>query len=283
MLTAGVLLAMAGGIFILLGVILLRKLAVQVGSLVEALPGYESMLREWMMKVSGWGERWFHMEQSAVFDRLWGILQEGIDQVKEGAMPWVLAHSSTWLSGFVGFMTVLVLIQVAVLLCVQELDRIRSFEKNSLFAREIRLVKEPMVQVGKAYLKTELIIMGVVMGELMLGLSLMGNRYSMLFGLLIGILDAMPLFGTGTVLIPWTLVELLMGDFKKAAMVAVLYLVCYFTRQLLEPRLMGDGTGLTPLESLAAIYTGLKLWGIWGLFLGPIAWMLVKACVEAYG
>jgi sporulation integral membrane protein YtvI len=280
--TTGVVLLAAGVLLIFLGSMLLKNLAEQVGNLVEALPTYERIFNEWLMKVSGYGEKWFHIEKTELFEKLWGMLTEGLGSVQERIMPWVIDHGGALFSGFVAVTTVLVLIQVAVLLCVRELEDIRRLEKSSLFAKEIQLIKKPIVRVGKAYLKTEFIILAVVIGELMLGLSLMGNRYSMLLGLLIGILDALPLFGTGTVLIPWTLVEVLMGDLKKAAMVAALYLVCYFTRQLLEPRLMGNGTGLTPLESLIAIYVGLKLFGLWGLFLGPIAWLLVKECVNAY-
>lgn len=282
MFTTAVFLLLAGSVFIILGVILCRELGKQIGNLVESLPQYEQMLHEWLMKLSGYAEKWFHVEQTTVFDKLWTLLTDGAESIRERVMPWIIDHSAGIVSGFVRCTTIFVLVQVAVLLCVKELDDIRRLEKRSMFAKEIALIKQPMARVGKAYLKTQLAIVMIIIGELIFGLSLMGNRYSMILGLLIGLLDALPLFGTGTVLIPWVLIELVMGNFAKAAMVAALYLVCYFTRQLLEPRLMGSGTGLTPLESLIAIYTGLQLFGFWGLFLGPIAWILVKECCKVY-
>lgn len=280
--TTAALLVSAGAVVITLGVILCKKLAEQIGNLVDSLPEYEQMLHTWLMKLSGYAEKWFHVEQTETFDRLWGMLTDGVESIRERLMPWIIDHSAGMLSGFVRITTIFVLVQVAVLLCVKELEHIRELEKRSIFAEEIRLIKSPIARVGKAYLKTEFIILMIIISELMFGLSLMGNRYSMILGLLIGILDALPLFGTGTVLIPWILVELVMGNFGKMAMVAVLYLVCYFTRQLLEPKLMGSGTGLTSLESLIAIYTGLQLFGLWGLFLGPIGWILIKECCKAY-
>ncbi len=280
--TTGAILLLAGGLLLLLGGFLCKKLAEQVGNLVDSLPQYEQMIHTWLMKISGYAEKWFHMEQADVFERIWGMLTEGVESARERIMPWIIDHSAGMLSGFVRVTTVFVLVQVAVLLCVKEMENIRRLEKNSLFAEEIRMIKNPMARVGKAYLKTQLIIIMVVISELIFGLSLMGNRYSMLLGILIGILDALPLFGTGTVLIPWILVELVMGNFGRMAMVAALYLVCYFTRELLEPKLMGDGTGLSSLESLIAIYGGLQLFGLWGLFLGPIGWMLVKECTSTY-
>lgn len=282
MITTAVLLILAGAVLIVLGVILCKELAEQIGNLVDSLPEYEQMLHTWLMKLSGYAEKWFHMEQTEIFESLWKMLTDGAESIKERVMPWIIDHSAGMLSGFVRCTTIFVLVQVAVLLCIKELEDIRRLEKHSMFAEEIALIKRPIARVGKAYLKTQFIIVMIIIGELMLGLSLMGNRYSMLLGLLIGILDALPLFGTGTVLIPWILVELVMGNFGKMAMVAGLYLVCYFTRQLLEPKLMGSGTGLTPLETLIAIYAGLQLFGLWGLFLGPIAWILIKECCSVY-
>lgn len=259
-----------------------KKALEQLGQLIQGLGQYEEVARKITERFSGALAQWTGMEPQALYEWLWRAITGGIEQLREGVTSWIFDNGSNICNGFVRYTTVFVLIQVAVLLWSKEWPDVRRWERNSLFAKEIAMIKAPLMQVGKAYLKTQLVIVLLVMGELMLGLSLMGNSYSIVLGIVIGILDALPLFGTGTVLIPWTLIALLMGDLKKAAMVAALYLICYFTRQLLEPRLMGSGTGLTPLESLIAIYMGLKLFGLWGLFLGPIAWLLVKECAAVY-
>ena len=111
---------------------------------------------------------------------------------------------------------------------------------------------------------------------------IIGNPYYIMAGIGIGILDALPIFGTGTVLIPWAFLELLTGDWKQAVILAGLYLVCYFVRQILEVRMMGGQVGLSPLETLASVYVGLELFGFFGFILGPLGLLLVEDLVEVW-
>ena len=108
------------------------------------------------------------------------------------------------------------------------------------------------------------------------GIFSLKNPYYILAGAGIGILDALPVFGTGTVLIPWTLFCLLRGRWGRGAAIFAIYLVCYFLREILEARLMANQVGLTPLETLISIYAGLQLFGLWGFLLGPLGILLVK-------
>ena len=254
----------------------------QIEKLINFWPEYEEMLYGFLSKICGSVGEVFNADDEMLFEKSCSFLENAVDRFGVTAIGWLMENSTGIITGFICFVTVFVIIFVASLLCIRELGDIREFAKSSLFAKEIAMIKAPIVRVGKAYLKTELIIMMIVIGELMFGLSLTGNRYSLLLGLLIGMLDALPLFGTGTVLIPWFLVELALRDFKRMVIIGIIYLVCYFTRELLEPRLMGDGTGLSPLTSLFAIYLGLNIFGFFGLFLGPIAFTLIRECVSAY-
>jgi len=88
------------------------------------------------------------------------------------------------------------------------------------------------------------------------------------------------LFGTGTVFIPWVLIEAVRGEWMRAVVLAVIYLITYFIREILETRIMGSSMGLNALESLAAIYVGLKLFGIIGVVLGPFGVIAIR---ELYG
>ena len=110
----------------------------------------------------------------------------------------------------------------------------------------------------------------------MAGLLLLGNSYFLLLGPVIGLVDALPVFGAGTVLIPWFLLSFLQGRWGQGVVLLFLYLVCYLLRQVAEARLMGGQVGLTALETLFSMYVGLRLFGLLGLFLGPIGWLLIK-------
>lgn len=108
------------------------------------------------------------------------------------------------------------------------------------------------------------------------GLWLLKNPYALVLGLLIGLLDALPLFGTGTVLIPWGIVSFLGGRGKQGAGLLLLYLLCYFLREIWETRCFSGPMGGSCLESAAAMYVGWKFGGLLGLLFGPLAWILAK-------
>ena len=112
------------------------------------------------------------------------------------------------------------------------------------------------------------------------GMFLVGNPCPVLVGMGIGIMDAFPVLGTGTVLVPWAVIEIAMGSWKTALILTGLYLICTFMRQFLEVHLMSGQMGLSPFETLGAVYVGLKLFGIAGLFLGPLGLLLIEDMTE---
>ena len=83
-------------------------------------------------------------------------------------------------------------------------------------------------------------------------------------------LDALPLLGTGAVLIPWSLISFLQENTPQALGLLGLYAVVTLTRSLLEPRFVGRQLGLDPLATLAALYIGYRLWGFGGMILSPL-------------
>ena len=95
----------------------------------------------------------------------------------------------------------------------------------------------------------------------------MKNPYALFLALLIAFLDLLPILGTGTVLLPWAVSVFLRGDFRQAVMLLVLYLICLLTRQLLQPKIIGDSMGMGTLLTLFLIYTGFKLHGVGGMIL----------------
>lgn len=93
---------------------------------------------------------------------------------------------------------------------------------------------------------------------------------------LIALVDALPVLGTGTVLVPWALVSLLGGNWKLALGLAVLYGVIWLVRSLLEPRLIGSRVGLPPLAALLSLYVGFQAFGVAGMILAPLLAVLVR-------
>lgn len=124
------------------------------------------------------------------------------------------------------------------------------------------------------YIKAEGSIALIQAGICSLGLWILGNPYFLLLGAFIAIVDALPVLGSGTVLIPWGILRLLTGDVKMGVGVLLLYLLCTVNRQLLEPRLLGRHLGMSTLLTLFLMYVGYKLFGILGFLLGPVGFIL---------
>ena len=109
----------------------------------------------------------------------------------------------------------------------------------------------------------------------------MGVEYSFILALVIALVDILPVLGTGTVLIPWGLISLIGNNYPLGIGLLIGYAVIVVVRQIIEPRIIGKFIGISPLASLAAIYIGLRLMGILGLFVFPIGAIVIKQFLQA--
>ncbi len=117
-------------------------------------------------------------------------------------------------------------------------------------------------------------LMGITFGILLAGFLLLRIGNAAGCAALIALVDAFPVLGTGTVLVPWSVVCLLGGDTARGLGLLGVYGAAWLARSVLEPRLIGRELGLDPLVTLAAMYAGLTLFGLPGILLAPFAAML---------
>lgn len=120
------------------------------------------------------------------------------------------------------------------------------------------------------WLKAQLKLSAVTWGVVTVGFLLLRIAYAPAWAALVALVDAVPILGTGTVLVPWALVCLLRGESLRAVGLLCTYGAALITRTVLEPRLVGRQLGLDPLATLVALYVGYRFWGILGLLLTPI-------------
>ena len=120
------------------------------------------------------------------------------------------------------------------------------------------------------WLTAELKLTAITFGVLAVGFLMLRLRYALVWAALICLVDALPVLGTGTVLIPWSVVSLLRGDHLQALGILSIYAVAALLRCVLEPRFIGKHLGLDPLLTLFAIYVGYHLWGILGMLTAPL-------------
>lgn len=120
------------------------------------------------------------------------------------------------------------------------------------------------------WLLAEAKLAGIAFGTMLIGFFLLRIDHSLLLAGLTTLVDAFPILGVGTVLVPWALVCLLQDDLVRGVGLLAIYAVIWLSRSILEPKLVGKGLGLDPLVTLIAMYAGWKLWGIPGMLLSPI-------------
>ena len=105
---------------------------------------------------------------------------------------------------------------------------------------------------------------------------LLAVTFCQLLAALIALIDALPVFGTGTVLVPWAAAVCLLGNAPKGIALLALFAVISVVRSVLEPKLVAAQAGLPPLASLAAMYVGFCAMGVAGMVLAPVLLLLVK-------
>lgn len=164
---------------------------------------------------------------------------------------------------------------VASFLMLQEYENvIGMFQKTWAGRKAFEILREMKGAFG-AYLKAQITIMGIITAICVLGLFLTGVPYALPVGIGIGLFDALPFLGTGTILVPWTFIDLLMGKYFWAFGHFLIYIVCTCVRQFLEPRLVGKKLGVPPLFVLMSLYIGIQVYGGAGVLLGPVSALLI--------
>lgn len=127
------------------------------------------------------------------------------------------------------------------------------------------------------YFKAQFKIMLILLVIMFVGFEVLQVSFSFLIALGIALLDVLPVFGTGAVLWPWAIVEMITGHYFRAIVLVVIYLICQIVKQVLQPKMVGDSVGLNPLATLLFMYIGYKLYGVIGMIiLIPIGMVVVN-------
>lgn len=141
----------------------------------------------------------------------------------------------------------------------------------------ILILKDNVIGSLGKFVRAYALIISITFIEVSLGFALIGIPNPFLIGLLVAIIDVLPVLGTGAVLLPWSIIAFSMGDTRTGFGMLVLYIFITIVRQILEPKIIGQQIGLHPIVTLILMFVGVQLMGILGLFMLPIiATILVK-------
>lgn len=143
-----------------------------------------------------------------------------------------------------------------------------------------KTTQKVMVSAVGGYLKACFKIMLVMFAILSVFFIVLQVEYSVLIALFTAVMDFLPFIGTGTILCPWALYHLLIGNYFRAIILIIAYFVTLLVHRLLEPKLVGDSVGISPFLTLISMFIGYRMIGMLGLIIGIPAGMLIKVLVE---
>lgn len=153
---------------------------------------------------------------------------------------------------------------------------VKAFLLNQLPAGSRERLEELADDLRSSFggmLRAQLMLMGMTFFELLLALWLLGVSGAAGLAVVTALIDALPVFGAGVVLLPWALVCLLLGETRRAIGLTVAWAAACLVRSVAQAKLVGDQIGLAPLPSLLSVYVGWRVGGVWGMLLGPILLM----------
>ena len=140
-----------------------------------------------------------------------------------------------------------------------------------------RLIYDNFTAAFGGYFKAQFKIMFVITAIMFVGFEILRVGYSFLFALGIAFLDVLPVFGTGAILWPWAIIDVISGNYFRAIGLVIIYLICQVVKQLLQPKMVGDSIGLNPLATLLFMFVGYRLYGVFGMIIGiPVGMVLVN-------
>jgi sporulation integral membrane protein YtvI len=261
--------------------LLINILVKQAIAFIRNMPIYLDIIASKLDKICSHCDKLFGLDGGTMRATMDDNILQMVNRVKTQVIPEITQHTISITIRVIGVIGILLIVFVAAVLIVKDLpDFHKKYEKNSLY-HDIHRVTQKLSEAGLAYLRSQLIIMITIAGICILGLSLTKNEYAALAGIGIAIMDALPVLGSGIILVPWAIIMLIAGDIYSAAIIITTFLACQILREILEPKLIGNRIGIKPLFTLVAMYVGLKLFSIAGFILGPIGLIIIQTVYKA--
>lgn len=214
-----------------------------------------------------------------IWDNLDSYIAEGLKKlvslVSSNVVPLITKIVMAIPNAFI-FFIITVISAVYISIDFKKINSFIAYQFPEKFRSFMSMVKEQFVSTIGKYLRAYGLIIFITFTELFIGFSILGVSYSFIIAMITALVDILPVLGTGTILIPWGVYMIFAGNYFLGIGILVLYVLITVVRQVLEPKIVGSYVGLYPLVTLMAMYIGSKVMGFFGLFLFPIAIILLK-------
>ena len=277
-------------IFVLVSVIIIGGLAwllitlfSESSSLLQSLNDYFDKLYEQLQNLINY----FNFDNIHLSDEILEVIQNSTGDFLTTASDWLRNILNNLINFVTSIPSIAICIGITVIalyfICVDKIYILDQIEHHlpRLWVKKISIHLKDLIQTLGGYLKAEATLILVSFVISLIGLYILqivgfNVQYPLLMALFIGFVDALPILGSGTVMIPWAIICALNGDINLGIAIIILLIIMSVVRQVLEPKLVSKNIGVHPIFTLIAMYTGFKVIGIMGLLVGPIVLIIVK-------
>lgn len=229
----------------------------------------------------------FDFNKIHLSDEILNVVQNSTGDILKTASNWLRNALTSLINLITSLPSIAICIGITILalyfICVDKIYILDQIEHHlpKTWVRRIGKHLKDLIQTLGGYLKAEATLVLVsfiisLIGLYILEFAKFNVQYPLLMALFIGFVDALPILGSGSVMIPWAVICAINGDFNLGIAIIFLLIIMSVTRQLLEPKLVSKNIGVHPIFTLIAMYTGFKIIGIMGLLIGPIILIIFK-------
>ena len=227
------------------------------------------------------------LDNIQISDNVMEILQNSALEFVDTIIQWAKNALTSMVNFITSIPKMIVYVVVTLLalyfICVDKIYMLDQLEHHlpEDLVKKIGVHLKSLIQTLGGYLKAQVILIIISFVISLIGLYIFhfigwGVEYPLLMALIIGFVDALPIFGSGAVMLPWAIYTAFVGDIRLAIAIFILWGIMSIVRQFIEPHIVSGQIGIHPIFTLIAMYTGFRFIGVIGMLIGPIILIILK-------
>ena len=200
-------------------------------------------------------------------------ISDTLSDLISGALAAIAEGVTALVGGVPRLMLFMLVTLISLVYFSLDYDKISSFVISRLPQKAAELISKlrtGLILVIKKYVISYLLILLITYTTLLIGLLLLGVPHAAVIAFFIALADILPIIGVGTVLLPWSVYELAVGNSLLGVGLIILFVVSTVVRQFSEPKIVGKNLDLHPTVTLMLLYSGYALFGLWGMLILPV-------------
>ncbi|GAB3068115.1 sporulation integral membrane protein YtvI [Virgibacillus ainsalahensis] len=267
------------------GTFTISKAVTQVVNLVEDVPVYINQLNDTYTEWDNQLQQYMDNLPPEFVNQVLAGIEDSLISLSNTAKEIITIDNIAQIFAKVPqYLVSLIVYLIALFLFMLELPILKS-KMYDLLTREtaerVSFMNTRLKSVFVGFFKAQFLVSLIILAVTLISLYLIVPEVALIMSIIVWIIDLIPIIGSIAILGPWALFLLLSGDMGMGVQLAVLAIILLAIRRTVEPKVMGQHIGLSPLATLIAMFLGLQLLGILGFILGPLIVIAFNSAREA--